>query len=701
MKNKLIILSIIGIMLSQGIAYDSFKENIVVEAETDNVISKEVLKDKMKGGWLGELWGNFTGLPTEFKFTVTPNPEEKVDWILGDTYVTDDDTSMEYTFLHMMEVYGANTITYQDMPKEWLYHFQDYIWEGNYYARELMKQGYIPPETGKIGINKAAEALDAQIECEIFGFVTPGMLQNCKERTTWWMAAVGDGTVLDNSAFYAMLCSNGFFENDIYKSMETVRSYFDDNSQTAYIYDSVKEIYENNKTDWRLGRKLVNDKFATSYALDNKINFAMTILSLFYGENDYEKTVQTAILAGYDNDCNAATCGAIIGIMKGYSGLPKHLVDASGTYYRNTNRPGLPSNSIDELTDRMLIQAEDIILSAGGVKNGSSYIIFDSSFSPATATNEYFKPISCIDNSFTYSNMHKFYNPNFLSAYGYGSTKKGSYVEFTFSGTEVEIVSATSLNGGSFALEIDGEKYGIIDLTSAETYCLGKFESMSYDQTIKKVRNLENKQHTVRLTSLEEGKFHSIDYINVVCTEDEYYSDTTLNIARTKAATPVTSVYAPIGTGAGGGGIGAICDGYYYKQGDHSSLQYDSFYGFTGSALIPKEHEDFIGYEFSRTFSIGKLIFNEGGHWGTDGGWFADGTMRVEALINGAWTAVEYNISPSYPNSNQLSSFGLAGETYVITVNVEAAQGIRLIGTPGGNYKLISCGELEVYGLEG
>lgn len=701
MKNKLIILSIIGIMLTQGITCDSFKQNIVVEAETDNVISKETLKDKMKGGWLGELWGNFTGLPTEFKFTVTPNPAEKVDWILSDTYVTDDDTSMEYTFLHMMEVYGANTITYQDMPKEWLYHFQDYIWEGNYYARELMKQGYVPPETGKIGINKAAEALDAQIECEIFGFVTPGMLQNCKERTTWWMAAVGDGTVLDNSAFYAMLCSNGFFENDIYKSMETVRSYFDDNCQTSYIYDSVKEIYENNKTDWRLGRRLVNDKFATSYALDNKINFAMTILSLFYGENDYEKTVQTAILAGYDNDCNAATCGAIMGIMKGYSGLPKHLVDASGTYYRNTNRPGLASNSIDELADRMLVQAEEIILSAGGVKNGSSYIIFDNSFTPAVATNDYFKPISCLDSSFTYKDMHKFYNPNFLSSYGYGSTKKGSSVEFTFTGTEIEIVSATSLNGGSFALEIDGKKYGNIDLTSAETYCLGKFESMSYDQTIKKVRYLEDKQHTVKLTCLEEGKFHSIDYINVVCTEDEYYEDTTLNIARTKAATPITSVYAPIGTGAGGGGIGAICDGHYYMAGEHSSLQYDSFYGFSGSSLIAKEHEDYVGYEFSRTFSIGKLIFNEGGHWGTDGGWFADGTMRVEALINGTWTAVEYTISPSYPNSNQLSSFGQGGETYIITVNVEAAQGIRLIGNPGGNCKLISCGELEVYGLEG
>lgn len=701
MKNKLFLLLVVAVIFIQAITCESFKDSTKVIAETDNVISKEELKDKMKGGWLGELWGNFTGLPTEFHFTTSPNPADSVDWVLGDTYVTDDDTSMEYTFLHMMEVYGANTITYNDMPKEWLYHFQDYIWEGNYYARELMKQGYLPPETGKIGINKAAEALDAQIECEIFGFLTPGMLQNCKERTTWWMAAVGDGTVLDNSAFYAMLCANAFFEDDIYKSMEKVRSYFEDDSQTAYIYDSVKEIYQNNKSDWRVGRQLVYNKFVTTYALDNKINFAMSILSLFYGENDYEKTVQIAILAGFDNDCNAATCGAILGIEKGYSGLPQHLKDESGTYYRNTNRPGLPSNSLDELVDRMLVQAEEIILSAGGVKNGSSYIIFDSEYTPAEATNIYYKSISCTDSIFTYKDMHKFYNPNFLNSYGYGSTKKGSTVEFTFTGTEIEIVSATSLNGGSFSLEIDGKNYGTLDLSSSETFCLGKMASMSYDQTIKKIRNLQNGVHKAKLTCLEEGKFHSIDYISVVSTEDEYYQDTTLNLARVKAAKPITSVYAPLGPGAGGGGIGAICDGIYYNAGDHSSKQYDSFLGFSGSSAISKDYEDYIGYEFSRTFSIGKIIYNEGGHWGSDGGWFADGSMRVEALINGVWTNIPYTISPTYPNANNLASFGASGEIYTIIVNIPAAQGIRLIGTPGGNYKIISCGELEVYALEG
>ena len=51
-------------------------------------------------------------------------------------------------------------------------------------------------------------------------------------------------------------------------------------------------------------------------------------------------------------------------------------------------------------------------------------------------------------------------------------------------------------------------------------------------------------------------------------------------------------------------------------------------------------------------------------------------------------------------NWGNRNDFGADGEIYIITVNVQTAQGIRLIGTPGGNYKLISCGELEVYAVE-
>ena len=260
MKRK-IICTVLSLMLCLGITVGVKPARTVVNANMAATISREKMVDKIKGGWMGALWANFTGLPSEFHYITSPGTDESFKWVLSDVYTTDDDTSMEYTFLHMMEVYGVNDITYEDMVAEWIYHFQDYIWEGNYYARQLMLQGKVPPETGKAGFNRTPEAIDAQIECEVFGMVTPGMPQNAYGRTKWWMAAVGDGVVLENAAFYAMLCSNAFTFDSVYDNMEDVRSRFDNNGTTAKIYDTVKDLYEKNPDDWRKTRSAIHSKY--------------------------------------------------------------------------------------------------------------------------------------------------------------------------------------------------------------------------------------------------------------------------------------------------------------------------------------------------------------------------------------------------------------------------------------------------------
>ena len=84
MKNKFILVLLIAILSLHIFTCDAFENNKKVLAANDNVISKEVMKDKMKGGWIGELWANFTGLPTEFHFTTTPNPADSVEWMLSD-----------------------------------------------------------------------------------------------------------------------------------------------------------------------------------------------------------------------------------------------------------------------------------------------------------------------------------------------------------------------------------------------------------------------------------------------------------------------------------------------------------------------------------------------------------------------------------------------------------------------------------------
>ena len=658
-------------------------------------ISYESLTDKLEGGWMGALWANFTGLPSEFQYIGSPGADSQFEWVVSDVYCTDDDTSMEYTFLHMMEVYGANDITYADMPAEWIYHFQDYIWEGNYNARQLMLQGVLPPETGKAGFNATPEAIDAQIECEIFGMITPGMLENAYGRTKWWMAAVGDGDVLENAAFYAMLCSSAFFSDDIYASLDEVRSYFPNSTETAQVYDRVLSLYKS-EPDWRAARQYLHGMYWNGYSLDCRINFAATLLALLYGGGDYEQTVKIGVLAGYDNDCNAATAATILGIMLGYDALPANLKAQSGTYYRNTNRPGLASNTIEEIAERIAAQAEEVILDAGGLKNGNEYVIYDVPFVPATSDEGYTRAVPSTDGSWSFEGMTAFYNPDYMNEEGRGTTRKGDYAEVRFEGDMVEIISSASINGGSFSITVDGKEYGTVSLRAEETFTAGKAIAMAYGQTLRKLRGLGEGEHVLRLTAQEDGKWHSIDHIRVKCTEDEYYASEGLNYARTAAATPICSVEAPLGTGAGGGGIGVIRDGMYWKSGDHSSGQYDTYLGkMTDGTNYPKDFEDYVGYMFDRTLVLNKLVFNEGGHWGTDGGWFNNGIMRVEVYTDGEWTEVETKVTPAYPADNGVSD---GGGIYVFTFEGIRAEGIRLIGEAGGTCKIISCGELEVYG---
>ena len=92
---------------------------------------------------------------------------------------------------------------------------------------------------------------------------------------------------------------------------------------------------------------------------------------------------------------------------------------------------------------------------------------------------------------------------------------------------------------------IDGKSYGDVSLKSAETYTASRFISMSYAQTLKKVRGLSDEKHTLRLVSKESGKWHAVDYAVTECSEEEYYSDASLNLARTPAATVIGSVPSP------------------------------------------------------------------------------------------------------------------------------------------------------------
>ncbi len=86
-------------------APDSFASATIVAGGSTGYksILADTVYDKLRGAWIGQLIGNFTGLPTELRYRENPNPASSIDLVTYQTWVTDDDTSMEWVFLHMLE----------------------------------------------------------------------------------------------------------------------------------------------------------------------------------------------------------------------------------------------------------------------------------------------------------------------------------------------------------------------------------------------------------------------------------------------------------------------------------------------------------------------------------------------------------------------------------------------------------------------
>ena len=461
--------------------------------------------DKTLGGITAELWGNFSGLPTEFQYTDSPNPNP-VPWVVGQVYETDDDTSLEYVFTHTMETYGINNVTYTDIVREWQYHIRDYIWVGNAAAKSLMDQGYLPPDTGKKGINPSYRAIDAQIECEVFGMVSPGMKRNAKSRCEWWMKSVCDEEATDCASFYSALCAELYVEPDVEQAIINVIDIYPEESNARQIAERVLEIHETTPSWIEARQQLYYQYYVMNPGrkrdvLDCEINFSMVIMSVVYGQNDFKEAGQIALRAGFDNDCNAATACLMMGIALGYSNLPQDMKEKSGTLYNNTNRPGLPNSSTTDWSERICLLGGQNMEDNGAIVKGDEIGVDDAEFISHDA--------SIFSEEFIYANDQSIetdfsliYNPEFKNGYGLASDKKGDEIKFKATGDMISVYALTAIESGKFEIFVDDKSYGVVNLDQAETLTLGQNIDHISQCLVKRIYKLENKEHQIKLVNL-------------------------------------------------------------------------------------------------------------------------------------------------------------------------------------------------------
>jgi len=337
--------------------------------------------DKAYGAWKATLIANHSGLDLQGRYLEEPGPPGSFTLLLLDQWSTDDDTHIEWVDLHILETHGLDPSAEQ-IRDEWVDHLNHDIWVSTRRARDLMDEGFLPPDTGSAENNpEGTWSIGAQFQTELFGMLAPGMPDIAAAYAERFAHITSSGPAVGASVFYAMLYSQAFFENDVRKlvidAMRRVETGATVPPAVTSIVANVLGWQRESPQDWRATRKKIRDAYDTDpmwWAA--RVNFAVTIMALLYGDGDLLKTIEIAALAGWDADNNMATAAGLLGLVHGYSGLPGIVGSSTDLYFNEDVTGDLPRyETVTEIALRTQSLAEQMIRRAGGSTTGNSYSI--------------------------------------------------------------------------------------------------------------------------------------------------------------------------------------------------------------------------------------------------------------------------------------------------------------------------------------
>ncbi|MBA7576157.1 hypothetical protein ES708_17994 [subsurface metagenome] len=138
-------------------------------------MQKDILLDKIKGGWAGQVIGCTYGGPTEFQYcgtmiqdyTPIPWDENRMKWYFDNAPGLYDDVYMDLTFVEVFEKEGLNAPVISHARA---FAHADYkLWHANQAARYNILNGIEPPASGYWENNPHSEDIDFQIEADFAG----------------------------------------------------------------------------------------------------------------------------------------------------------------------------------------------------------------------------------------------------------------------------------------------------------------------------------------------------------------------------------------------------------------------------------------------------------------------------------------------------------------------------------------------------
>lgn len=302
---------------------------------------QEDYAERVYAGVLGKIIGVYLGRPFEgWSY-------ERIMQELGEIWyyvhekrgvpliVTDDDISGTFTFLRALPDYG-NTLglTPAQIGQTWLNYLiekRTVLWWGGmgnsteHTAYLRLKHGIPAPASGSIAVNSkvVAEQIGAQIFIDGWAMVAPGDPALAADLARRAASVSHDGEAIYGAQVVAALESLAFVESDWDVLLDTALSFVPKDSVIARMAGDIR-AWRATTPDWRDAFGLL----AANYGYDKYggnchmvPNHGLILLSLLWGDDDFQKTLMIVNTCGWDTDCNSGNVGCIMGIKNGLAGI--------------------------------------------------------------------------------------------------------------------------------------------------------------------------------------------------------------------------------------------------------------------------------------------------------------------------------------------------------------------------------------------
>lgn len=475
-------------------------------------LSRDVLRDKIRGAWAGQMIGVAYGAPTEFKALGQINEGE----IKGEPLknaIVQDDLYVEMTFARVMDTVGldATTANYGEAFKDSQYD----LWHANAGARRNLNRGITAPMSGHPRYNIHADDIDFQIEADFIGIMCPGLPRVSNQYCERVGRVMNYGDGLYGGMFVCGMYTAAYFESDPRKVVEAGLACIPAKSPYAQLVRDLLDWSAQEPKDWRKVWQKVEDKWDKNdpcpdgafrpFNIDAKLNGAYIAFGLLYGQGDWQQTMEIATRCGQDSDCNPSSAMGVLGAMIGYTNIPESYKPALDKLA--DTKFDFTEYSFNDIVRSTEARALKIIEQAGGKVSETQVVIpRQSPKAPKLTLSNFGEPTKVIGVEDAAWNWQGNWVEKGGNIWGEEIRLRetegaGSEATLTFNGTGVALAGDLTAAGGRADVYVDGKKSDVV----ADAYIVPK----THDNDLWRVHGLKPGDHTLRLVLRDDADARS------------------------------------------------------------------------------------------------------------------------------------------------------------------------------------------------